>query len=91
MITFELFPGVSDDIKKQRFEIEFSGGTLAEAIHKLLGVHPNLGDDLLDPEKKIRSSLATFVNDERISGDMRERFEIRDRDRITVLTPLSGG
>ncbi len=91
MITFEIFPGVSDAIKKQRYEINFPGGSLGDAVDKLLEAYPHLEDDILLPDKIIQSTLAIFVNDERISGDTRESFEIRDGDRITILTPLSGG
>jgi molybdopterin converting factor small subunit len=91
MITFELFPGVSDAIKKQRFEINFPGGSLGEAINKLLEAYPHLEGDILLPGKMIQNTLAVFVNDERISGEKRESFEIGDGDRITILTPLSGG
>ena len=91
MIVVELFPGVGHMLKKERIELDFTGGTLGEALRCLLESHPHLIDDLSDGEQKIKSTLATFVNDERIHHDAHDDCEIRDGDRITILPPLSGG
>lgn len=91
MIVFELLPGVGDMIRKQRFEVEFEGGPLSDAIAGLIKAHPDLAGDLLTPDGHIKSSLATFVNDERITRDERDRIELKGGDRVTILPPLFGG
>jgi molybdopterin converting factor small subunit len=90
MITFELFPGVSHLLKKQAFPVDFSDGTLSEAFGELIDSYPHLEDDLMD-DKVLKLTLATFVNDERIPNTVHDRHEIRDGDKITVLSPISGG
>lgn len=92
MITFELFPGVSHLLKKQRVLVDFAGGTLGEALRALIDSNPHLEEDLLDDDgKTLKITLATFVNDERIPSDALDRHEIEDGDRITILSPISGG
>jgi sulfur carrier protein ThiS len=92
LITFELFPGVSHLFKKQRFPIDFAGGTLSDAFRSLIDLHPHLEDDLLDDDREaIKLTLATFVNDERIPNDALDHHTIEDGDRITILSPISGG
>lgn len=35
--------------------------------------------------------LATAVNDEVVARDARDRFDLRDGDRIEILSPMQGG
>jgi molybdopterin synthase sulfur carrier subunit len=91
MIIFELLPGIGDMIKKRRCEIEFDGGTFAQAIAALIEAQPELADDLLDSEGDIKGALATFINDQRAPREERSRLELKDGDRVTILPPLFGG
>jgi molybdopterin converting factor small subunit len=91
MITFELFPGVGDLMKQARFQVEFTGKTLLDALHVLIEDHPHLAGDLMDSDANISRNLAFFINDEQISGDSPSERRVVDGDRITILPPIAGG
>lgn len=91
MIVFELFPGVTDSIKKQSFHVEFVGETLVDALGELIQANPHLAKYLQDDEGQMLTSLATFVNDEQILQEAKSTLSINDGDRITILPAISGG
>ena len=91
MITFELFPGVGDMLKKQHLETSFAGKTLDDALAQLMADHPHLTGELLDEQGQYRNALAFFINDQQVTGEMKFEQAIRDSDKITILPALAGG
>lgn len=91
MILFELFPGVTDLLKRQTIQVDFAGGSLVDALDELIEANPHLAEYLLDDDGQTLASLATFVNDEQVSREAKSAHSINDGDRITILLAISGG
>lgn len=61
--------------------------TLAE---KLIDTHgPPLGGLLLDPDGAPRKSILVFLGDDQL--DWNDPKELKDGDKVMLLSPLSGG
>ena len=91
VITFVLFPGVGDMLKKEEFSLSFKMGNMADALGALLKTYPELEDEIMDENGESRNSISIFVNDERVLYQQRDTIVIKSGDSITILPNLSGG
>ncbi len=78
-------------LKQERFQVEFAGNTLTDALRVLIEDRPHLADDLLSPDGAISRDLAFFINDVQAGGDSPGESRVHDGDRITILPPIAGG
>lgn len=79
---------------------DFAGGarkasidarTVGEALQKLPGLYPGLGERLRDEHGRLREHLNVFHNDEEIRRLQGEDTPVRDGDTVHVMPAVSGG
>jgi molybdopterin synthase sulfur carrier subunit len=72
-------------------DVEVPGGSLAQIIRALDGMHPGIADYLLDERGALRRHVNIFVN-ERLLSDRRSLTDrVAPGDRVFIMQALSGG
>ncbi len=66
------------------------GSTLHDLVQQVAGRHgAELVRMLLDGSGSLQPSILMFIGDEQVRGDLNHK--LRDRDVVTLLSPISGG
>ena len=67
-----------------------AGQSLRELLREVAGRHDGALQGLLfDDQGALQPSILVFVGDEQLRGELNR--ELRDRDVVTFLSPISGG
>lgn len=71
-------------------EIQIDASTVGEGIGKLVNLHPQLSQVLLDANGSVRKVHRLFYNGEQIENNKLEQT-VTQRDELAILTAIAGG
>jgi len=71
--------------------VEFTAGTVGEALKQLTGAYSELGKHLYTDDGRIRSFVNIYVNDEDIRYLQKEATPLKDGDTISIVPSIAGG
>ncbi len=74
-----------------RSEIEVEGGTVGEALERVMQAHGELRKHLYSDESKLRSFVNVYVNDEDIRSGQRLDTPVQDGDTVSIVPAIAGG
>jgi molybdopterin synthase sulfur carrier subunit len=72
-------------------DVEVPGGSLAEVVCALDGLHPGLAAYLLDERGALRKHVNIFVNEKLLSDRKSLGDRVAPGDRVFIMQALSGG
>jgi adenylyltransferase/sulfurtransferase len=72
--------------------VEVDAVTVAEALEKLTGAHPDLRKHVFTPEGKVRAFVNLYLNDEDVRYlPAREATEVKASDTLSIIPSIAGG
>jgi len=71
--------------------VEVEGGTVAEALRRVLDRNPRLRDYLLDDQGRLQKQIVVFINGALIEDRARMSDPIGPASELYVMQALSGG
>lgn len=81
-------------VKRETFEnesIEVEGETLIEAIKNFIKIYPQLREELLENDQKLKSDYVFLVNGRNVEVLEKENTKLKDGDKISIFPPITGG
>ena len=70
--------------------VEAEGSTVGEVLEALFAQYPDLKDQILNKDGRLKRHLDVFVNDES-SYPQELNKRVRDGDHVTVIMMIAGG
>jgi sulfur-carrier protein len=88
-----VLPGVLADLAggAKHLDVEPAGGTLADLLDALAGVHPTLGRRIRDETGQVRRFVNVYVDGEDVRWQGGLSTEVRDGAVVQVLPSVAGG
>ncbi|SMO52216.1 MoaD/ThiS family protein [Fodinibius sediminis] len=75
--------------QKRRFETREN--TLSGALEQLMEEHPQVRQNLLDDEGKVRSYIKLYIGDEEVNPDESRTFQLDENTEISIVPAIAGG
>ncbi len=72
-------------------EVEAKGGSVAELIDHLEGMHPGLKARLCDEKGELRRFVNVYVNEEDIRFLKGKDTVLKDGDEVSIVPAIAGG
>jgi sulfur-carrier protein len=88
-----VLPGVLADLAggAKHLDVDPEGGTLADLLDALAGVHPTLGRRIRDETGQVRRFVNVYVDGEDVRWQGGLSTEVRDGAVVQVLPSVAGG
>ncbi len=91
-MTIEVtIPSLLADCAGGRRTFPLEAATLAEALERMLEVHPRLRPHLYDEALRPRKHVLFFYNDDNLATIADRNRPLRPGDRLLILQAVSGG
>jgi len=72
-------------------EVVLDSDTVIEAIRKLVEMHPELKDEVLDENFNLKNDYIYLLNGRNIEFLKKGETPIEDGDKISIFPPVAGG
>ena len=68
-----------------------SGGTVRDVVARLAADYPELGDQILDGDGKLRAGIGIFLNGRKVQFKEGLDTPLQDGDRLAIFPAVGGG
>ncbi len=72
-------------------DVQVKANTLAEAFDSLETACPGIRNLVLDSQGAPLRHVKVFLNDDDVGTEDWKRMELRDRDKVFIITAMAGG
>ena len=72
-------------------EVVLDADTVIEAVRKLVELHPELKDEVLDENLNLKNDYIYLLNGRNIEFLNKGETPLKDGDKISIFPPVAGG
>lgn len=72
-------------------EVKVAGKTVGELFDSLEANHPGIRNHLMDSQGALLKHVRVFLDDEDVGSGEWKSLEVRERDKVSIITAMAGG
>jgi molybdopterin converting factor small subunit len=84
-------PTILRKFSSGKADIQVKANTVAEAFDSLEAACPGIRNQILDSQGALLKHVKVFLNEDDVGFEDWKRMELRDRDKVLIITAMAGG